>query len=193
MDGDRESYPKDKIFCEDNFTRYVVACMRNCEKPGYCNAFWDFFKQRGITPIEYTNINGIGELVMKRIVFDCDRCGKKDIGVPLTAFYTDGENEGQPIPTEDLKGMIQRFRPLQCSEQFIVNVMRLLKEELTWEHYCEPCFKKIVSGAGTIVGQRQKGPAKTSAQSAQAKALSQRKTAPSLITEEEAPEVKKAK
>lgn len=175
MDDGHDSYPSDKILCEGRFTRYVVACMRNCPYPNRCREFWVFFEERGITPVEYSNRNGIGESVMKRIVFDCDRCGKKDIGEPLSAFYTGGEAEGQRLPTADFAAMVERFGPLHCSEDFLGGVLGLLKDELTWEHYCEPCFRKVVAGAGTIVGRTaRKAPAAASAQTPLAQALAAR-------------------
>ncbi len=175
MDDGHDSYPNDKILCEGRFTRYVVACMRNCPNRNHCKEFWAFFEERGITPVEYSNRNGIGESVMKRIVFDCDRCGKKDIGEPLSAFHTGGDDEGQRLPESEFAAQIQGFGPLHCSEQFVAGVMDLLKAELAWEHYCGPCFRKVVSGAGTIVGRApRKNPAAVSAQTPLAQALAQR-------------------
>lgn len=175
MDDGHDSYPSDKILCEGRFTRYVVACMRNCPYPNRCREFWAFFEERGITPVEYSNRNGIGESVMKRIVFDCDRCGKKDIGEPISAFHTGGEEEGQRLPAAEFVALVERFGPLHCSEDFLAGVLGLLKDELAWEHYCEPCFRKVVAGAGTIVGRTgRKAPATASAQTPLAQALAAR-------------------
>lgn len=191
MDGGHDSYPNDKILCEGRFTRYVVACMRNCPNRQHCREFWAFFEERGITPVEYSNRNGIGESVMKRIVFDCDRCGKKDIGEPLSAYHTAGEAEGQPLQAADFAALAGRYGPLHCSEQFLGGVLHLLKDELAWEHYCEPCFRKVVAGAGTIVGRTSKAtPATVSAQTPLAQALAARRAPqiPILRIEEDDPE-----
>jgi len=193
MDGGHDSYPNDKILCEGRFTRYAVACMRNCPNRQHCREFWAFFEERGITPVEYSNRNGIGESVMKRIVFDCDRCGKKDIGEPLSAFVTDGADEGQRLPAADFAALIGRFGPLHCSEQFLGGVLQLLKDELAWEHYCEPCFRKVVGGAGTIVGRAQKAaPASVSAQTPLAQALAARRAPQVAVRRVDEDEVEEA-
>jgi hypothetical protein len=173
MEGAPESYPSDKILCQGRFVRYVVACMKNCPEPGHCPEFWEFFRVRGITPVQYSNRNGIGEDVMKRIVFDCDRCGKRDIGEPFSPFRTSGDGEGSPLEAPEFREVFDKVGPLGCSEVFLQGVLGLLHQEHDWEHYCEPCFRKVAQASGAIVGRTPaRAPAAQSAMSPLAQALS---------------------
>lgn len=165
--------PADKILCEGKFQRYVVACMRNCPQPGHCREFWAFFRERGESPQQYLRQHGIEEDYMKRIVFDCDRCGKRDIGEPWTLWHQSGESEGQRLPPETIAAAFGKVGPLGCSQAFVEIILDALKTEHAWEHYCDACFRKVATLAGTIVGKPivKAKPASASAASPVAKAL----------------------
>lgn len=175
MDDGARPRPTDKILCDGRFVRYVVACMHNCPHGGRCPEFWEFFRSRGIRPVDYYNENGIGEAVMKRVVFDCDRCGKKDIGEPWSGLRTAGEGEGTPLPPDEFREVARRAGPLSCGEPFLAGVLDLLRRDHGWEHYCEPCFRKVAALSGAIVGKPAAKPAAESAAAASplARALQQ--------------------
>ncbi len=153
MGEDTPGRPADKILCEGKFQRYVVACMRNCPQPEHCREFWAFFRARGESPQQYLHRHGIEEDFMKRIVFDCDRCGKRDIGEPWTLWHHSGESEGQRLPPEKIAATLAKTEPLACSHGFVEVVLEALKTEHAFEHYCEACFKKVASLAGAITGK----------------------------------------
>jgi hypothetical protein len=162
MDEGVRPLPTDKILCEGRYVRYVVACMHNCPRRGHCPQFWEFFRAKGIRPVDYSNENGIGEAVMKRVVFDCDRCGKRDIGEPWSALHTSGEAENTPLSAEEFRDLARRAGPLSCGEPFLASVLELLRRDYDWQHFCEPCFKKVAALAGAIVGKPAAKPAQES-------------------------------
>lgn len=173
MDEAQQPLPADKIVCQGRYLRYVVACMQNCPSRNHCREFWAFFRERGISPAEYFNRDGIGEAIMKRIVFDCDRCGKKDIGEPWTIYRTSGPDEGKRIAPEEVRDVFARAGSLGCSDAFLGSILDLLHADQGWEHYCDPCFRKVASLAGAIVGKPPKPVVATeSAMSETARALS---------------------
>jgi len=146
-------FPQDKIRCQGTSLRYVVACMHNCRERHYCNEFWEFFRARGITPAQYAGQDAIGEVVMKRVVFDCDRCGKKDVGEPFSAYRTSGPDEGAVLDPAAFHEVASKAGPAQCPEPFLLSILGLLKEQQAWEHLCEACFRKVAGLAGGIVGR----------------------------------------
>ncbi len=179
MDEGSRGRPADKILCEGRFQRYVLACMRNCPYGDPCREFWAFFRERGETPQQYLRRHGIEEDYMKRIVFDCDRCGKRDIGEPWTLWQQSGEAEGQRLPEEAVAALFEKAGPLGCTRQFAEVILDALKAQHGFEHYCEACFRKVASLAGQIVGRPpQKLPAAASAASPVAKALAPARPVP---------------
>lgn len=163
MDGEPVKIPMDKILCGGKFFRLVAACCRNCTEPQFCREFWDFFQKNGITPQEYLRKFGIEEDGMKRIVFDCDRCGKKDIGEPVTVYYTEGANEGERMPTAEFAAAIEKLGKIPVSKEFLGDVLVLLNTHENWEHYCSSCFRKVAQSAIGMLGpnakSRKKAPA----------------------------------
>ncbi len=175
MDEGSTGFPADKILCQGKYRRYVVACMKNCTEPHYCPEFWQFFERRGLTPSHYLKQNGIEENVMKRIVFDCDRCGKKDVGVPWSIFHVGGTEEGQRLQPAEWLEHVARAGDTGCTEGFLFGVLGLLHEEHKWEHFCDTCFRKIAGLSAQIVGKPVAKPAANvaveSAMTARARAL----------------------
>ena len=165
--------PSDRILCQGRFYRYLVACLHNCTQGFQCREFWQFFRDRNVTPMEWASRHGLGRDIMKRIVFDCDRCGKKEIGEPWSVFRTSGDCEGERIPPDETKALIAKAGPIGCSDAFVGGVLDLLHAEHGWDHFCEPCFRKVAGLAGAIVGKPATRPvvAMESAMSPAAKAL----------------------
>jgi len=172
MGDDSTRYPTDRILCEGKFLRYVVACMRNCPYPDQCREFWAFFREQGVQPREWLRLHGLPEDLMKRIVFDCDRCGKKDIGVPFSLFRTSGEGEGNRLSPEEFQPSFEALGPLGCPQAFLEAVLAALKDQCGYEHFCEGCFRKVGSLAAALVNRpAPKAPARTSRQPAVAEVL----------------------
>lgn len=165
MDGEPVKIPTDKILCGGKFYRLVAACCRNCTEPQFCREFWAFFDKNGITPQEYLRKFGIEEDGMKRIVFDCDRCGKKDIGEPVTIYYTDGDNEGEMMPTAEFAEAIENLGKIPLSREFLADVLVLLNSHEKWQHFCTPCFRKVVASATAMLGPNAKSRKKATAES----------------------------
>ncbi|MBP7125385.1 hypothetical protein KBD49_03355 [Myxococcota bacterium] len=114
---------------------------------------------------------------MKRIVFDCDRCGKKDIGAPFSLFRTSGEAEGSRMSPEEFQPVFEALGPQGCSQAFLESVLAALKDQCGYEHYCEGCFRKIGSLATALVNRpAPKAPARMSRQPAVVEALSASRT-----------------
>lgn len=165
MDGDPTIIPTDRILCGGKFFRLVAACCRNCTEPQFCREFWDFFQKNGTTPQEYLRKFGIEEDGMKRIVFDCDRCGKKDIGEPVTIFHTEGEHDGERMTTEEFTAAIERLGKIPCSKDYLGDILDVLHTHESWEHYCTACFRKVVQSALGMLGPNAKSRKKASAES----------------------------
>ncbi|MBM4354994.1 MAG: hypothetical protein FJ109_14615 [Deltaproteobacteria bacterium] len=144
--------PLDKILCEGKFYRYVVACMHNCPNPHYCREFWHFFDAVGKTPAEYYNEDGIGERAMRRVVFDCDRCGKRDVEEMFGLYNTGGEAAEFHLTPEE-RG--QRVEKLGYATPDVPAVSYVILAELEkvrgWQHYCGKCFQAVVDAAGRIL------------------------------------------
>jgi hypothetical protein len=146
-------YPSDKILCQGRFLRYLVACLHNCPSRNRCPEFKEFFKARGLTPLQWAQQIGVAEDVMKRIVFDCDRCGKKDVGEPWSAFQTSGPDEGRPLAPADFRALAERAAIPDGVDAFVGQVLGLLRDGQGMEHYCEACFRKVAGLAVAIVGK----------------------------------------
>ncbi len=149
--------PLDKILCGGKFYRYVVACMHNCPNPHHCKEFWSFFGAKGLTPAEYYNEGGIGEKVMRRVVFDCDRCGKKDVDAMFGLYTEAGELPEHRLPEAKRGEMILQFGfGSQDVNRLCGSVLESLESAKGWQHYCSKCFQKVVDGVATILGEPRK-------------------------------------
>lgn len=152
--ADEVRKPYDKILCGGRFYRYVVACMHNCPNPHYCREFWSFFESKGITPAQYYNEGGIGEKVMRRVVFDCDRCGKKDIGEAFGLYTEAGELPEHRVPEARRADMLAQFG---YASPEVVRLTFAVLEDLEsvkkWQHYCGKCFQRVTDGVAAILNE----------------------------------------
>ena len=145
------AHPLDKIRCRNGHRRYVVACMHNCPRPRYCREFWQFFETQGIAPTDYYNEDGIGELAMRRIVFDCDRCGKKDLEEVFSMYSAEGEGPDAALSEEQRRTMVE-----SCGfawdglGPFVFHTLERLERDLGWVHYCRRCFQQSTEFMGKI-------------------------------------------
>lgn len=144
--------PLDKIVCERKFYRYVVACMHNCPHPHFCYEFWEFFRSRGITPVEYYNQDGIGEKVMRRVVFDCDRCGKRDIQEVFGIYDLKGEASENRL---DESERIEAALTAGIADADVTRLTYMLLEQIEgikgWQHYCRRCFQSIAEHVAKVL------------------------------------------
>ncbi len=144
-------HPLDKIRCPNGHYRYVVACMRNCLRPRYCQEFWDFFAARGEPPASFYNEEGVGELAMRRIVFDCDRCGRHDIGDVYSRYTKEGEGEEFLNDEAARREFIEECGfAWEDVGQFVFDNLLLLERERGWVHLCRKCFKQSVEWLAKI-------------------------------------------
>ena len=148
--------PNDKILCQGRYYRYVVACMYNCPFPHFCDKFWEFFESRGLTPAEYYNVDGIGEKAMKRIVYDCDRCGRKAIR-EIYGLYCPGFEQKDEKLTLDKRAeaVIKLGYHEDFLIEFVYDVLEQLEKKRGWQHFCEKCFSRIVDSVASILNIRK--------------------------------------
>jgi len=148
--------PRDKIICMGRFPRRVVACMHNCPyHEGFCGVFWQFFRDRGETPIVYWNQDGIGEKAMRRVVYDCDRCDKRDIS-KVHALTDDSSGEALPLEDEARRDLVRArgwVSPLVAEASF--HMLVLLERERGWTHFCTKCFQQVCDGVGKALGEKR--------------------------------------
>lgn len=162
-------HPLDKIRCTNGHYRYVVACMHNCPYPRYCKEFWVFFEKREELPPSYHNSDGIGERVMRRIVIDCDRCGRKDVEDVYSLYRPEGEGEEFRLPEEELRAML-----VSCGYAweevgpFVIRVLEELERDRGWVHFCRRCFAQSVEWLAKLC-QVKPVPALKSSSSAKSK------------------------
>lgn len=143
--------------CRGRFQRRVVACMHNCPQGGgqHCRRFWDFFKGIGQTPVEYYNEDGIGEQVMRRIVFDCDRCGKRDVNPTYSRYRPDGESEEHLLDEpERVAVLAEHGYESRAAERSVFDLLQVFEEEKTWQHFCPRCFTTILDSVGKLLQER---------------------------------------
>jgi hypothetical protein len=144
--------PLDKILCGGKFYRYVVACMHNCPHPHHCAEFWEFFNAIGKTPAEYYNEDGIGEKVMRRTVFDCDRCGKRDLLEVYGLYNLSGE-----LAEDRLDEVAQGDMVVQAghADEHVQRITFMMLDQLEaakeWQHYCRACFKDVADGVSRML------------------------------------------
>ncbi len=144
--------PLDKILCGGKFYRYVVACMHNCPRPHLCIEFWKFFEAIERTPAEYYNEDGIGDKVMRRIVFDCDRCGKRDLLEVYGLYNLEGEVMDDRLDDIERADMVlQAGHTGEHVSRITFLILEQLEEAHEWRHYCRACFKDIADGVARMI------------------------------------------
>jgi hypothetical protein len=149
-------HPLDKIRCRNGHYRYLVACLHNCPESRYCPEFWAFFKDRRILPSEYYNVGGIGDEAMRRIVIDCDRCGKKDIGEPCSLYRPEGEGPEFRRSDEAHRAMVEACGyAWEDLGPFLVHVLERLESERGWVHYCDRCLAQTAESLAKIAQVKQ--------------------------------------
>ena len=143
--------PRHKILCRRKYYTYVVACMHNCKEPNFCREFWSFFRTKGLSLANYYNEDGIGDEIMRRVVFDCDRCGKRELTEVYGLYNREGEGE------ENLLGDDERFEQVtkvghnaQLVEALTFGTLRSLEGGLGWVHYCRRCFMTVSDNLAKI-------------------------------------------
>lgn len=148
--------PRDKILCKKRFYRYVVACMHNCPERHFCQEFWNFFEAKGLTPAEYFNEDGVGDAAMRRVVFDCDRCGKKDLDQVYGLYDLDGENPENRLDIEvQTKRVAEVGYTTTVVTELMVVTMEQLEKELGWHHFCDKCWGKMVESLAQLANQKK--------------------------------------
>lgn len=152
----QDDRPRHKILCKRKYYRYVVACMHNCVEPHFCREFWTFFKAIGRTPAEYYNEGGIGDAIMRRVVFDCDRCGKRDLADIYGLYDRNGEEEENLLGDEARLELINRVGykdPLV--ETLTFATLRSLEDGLGWVHYCRRCFMTVSDNLAKVANLKK--------------------------------------
>lgn len=94
---------------------------------------------------------------MRRVVFDCDRCGKKDIG-EMFGLYTDAGEQPENRLTETRRAeMLSQFGyGSQDVNRLCTSVLESLEASKNWQHYCSKCFQRVVDGVASILGEPRK-------------------------------------
>ncbi len=143
--------PRDYIMCRGRYMKMVVACMHNCREPNFCASFWNFFSQKDISPKIYYNYEEIGDKVMRRIVIDCDRCGKREIDTVYSLYNKEGEGEEFLLPEEERLQMVEDVGYGAHKEGFnpvVDAIFKYAEQEKKWVHYCQKCFQAINDSIG---------------------------------------------
>lgn len=147
-----EKPPQDYIMCLNRHPRLVAACMKNCWLPHYCDKFHRFFEERGLTPIQYYNRDGIGAQAMRRIVFDCDRCGRKDIDPVFSRYSREGQADENLLSVEDRTALIDQvgYRYEDLGET-VFSLLGNIEQAKGWFHFCDKCFGNIADSLAKIM------------------------------------------
>lgn len=90
---------------------------------------------------------------MRRVVFDCDRCGKRDLPEVFGLYSLEGEAPEYRLSQEQEADLTQRVG--YVSEELTRLTFVVLEEvEKTrhWEHLCKTCFRKITDNVAGILG-----------------------------------------
>lgn len=148
--------PLDWIYCPDGRMKAVVACMVHCDKK--CEDFWRFFRNINKTPAEYYNKNNIGELCMRRVVFDCDRCGKKDVEKVFSRYDEDTYPENKLLDEKTRAELFEESDYLydDVGESFF-QIMQIMEKEKDWRHFCDKCFIKVLGSWAQIMNIKKRG------------------------------------
>ena len=144
-----KDYPRDFILCNNRFPRLVVACMHHCPFNEFCELFYTFFRDREISPIDYYNKDGLGEKVMRRIVFDCDRCKKKDVTPVFSLYSREGVGEEFLLSQEELEENFKETGyPYAPIGEAVHHIMELMGTNQSWAHLCDKCYRRLVDDMG---------------------------------------------
>lgn len=140
-------HPVDFIDCNGRFRRLVVACMHHCPfGEHFCSNFTEFFEKNRIRPADYYNQDGVGNEVMRRIVFDCDRCNKKDIDEVFSRYQDGFAADGHLLSQEELEAMFKakgfHFEGVGEAVSFLLGLM---EERFGWIHLCAKCFDRAIN------------------------------------------------
>ncbi|MBN2382482.1 hypothetical protein JXQ70_06325 [bacterium] len=151
-----EDQPLDWIYCPDGRMKAVVACMAHCQRR--CDAFWLFFRQIQKTPREYYNKDNIGELCMRRVVFDCDRCGRKDIGRVFSRYDENLYPEEKLLDRKGMESLLEESDYLyhDIGVSFF-QVLQIMEKEKKWRHFCDKCFAKTLNAWAQIMDIKKRG------------------------------------
>lgn len=147
-----EKPPQDYIMCLNRHPRLVAACMKNCWLPHYCQKFHRFFEERGQTPIEYFNRDGIGAQAMRRIVFDCDRCGRKDIDPVFSRYSREGHSDEHLLADDAKAALVDQagYRYEDVGEP-VFTLLASVEQAKGWLHFCDRCFGVMADSVGKIL------------------------------------------
>jgi len=150
------AHPLDKIRCRNGHSRYVVACMHNCPVERYCPEFWSFFGRRGVPPNEFYNAGGIGDEAMRRIVIDCDRCGRKDIPEVCSLYRLEGEGPEFRRPEEEHRAMVEACGyAWEDVGALVLHTLEQLERDRGWIHLCDRCFAQTTEWLAKICQVKQ--------------------------------------
>jgi hypothetical protein len=147
------SHPMDYLHCQNRFPRLVVACMNHCPfGENYCKTFFNFFEEQRISPSEYFNQDGVGDKVMRRIVFDCDRCGKKEIPKVMSRYLDGCASDKHVLSDEEMADAIleQGYHFAGVGEA-VIYMMCLMERQNQWIHLCETCFGRLTLQIGKFL------------------------------------------
>jgi hypothetical protein len=146
----------DWIPCPEGRTKAVVACMANCRRK--CDQFWKFFEKLGKSPREYYNRDNVGEDVMRRVVFDCDRCGRKDVSPIYSRYDETSYPEDKVLDRDTQAGLLENTDYLynEIGSSFF-QIVHILEQETGWRHFCDKCFLKVLSSWAGILAIKKRG------------------------------------
>jgi len=126
--------------------------MQNCWLPHYCKEFHKFFDKRGITPIEYFNRDGIGAKAMRRIVFDCDRCGRRDVDPVFSRHSREGQTDEFLLELEARTTLVESAGYVyEDIGEVVFGLLEQLERQRSWHHFCDRCFGKMTDNLAQIM------------------------------------------
>ena len=93
---------------------------------------------------------------MRRVVFDCDRCGKRDLPDVFSLYSREGEGEEHLLDDEarlDLIIKVGHKDPIVESLTF--DTLRSLQDGLGWLHYCRRCFMYVSDNLAKVANVKK--------------------------------------
>ena len=95
---------------------------------------------------------------MRRTVFDCDRCGKKDIEYVFSRYDETAYPEDKLLDPAEMNRMFEKtdylFNEIGASFSDIIGI---LERERQWRHFCDKCFNRILGSWASILDIKKTG------------------------------------
>ena len=89
---------------------------------------------------------------MRRVVFDCDRCGRKDLPEVFGPYNRDGESDEYRL---DEAAQSDAVLLTGHTDVHVTRITYVVLDQLevakNWQHFCRKCFRTVTDGVSRML------------------------------------------